>query len=106
VPQSATPVYRFAGSALLPLEASSDGDRLTSDSGLPWLEQADTALRLCAAAGIPDWRHGRVHHGLVALVRQRSNALREDLEETGEARSRVIPSTISNNKTGADAWSC
>ena len=53
--QSATPIFRFAGPAALPLEASFDGGRLTSDGGLPWLEQADTALGLCAsvAAAIP-----------------------------------------------------
>jgi hypothetical protein len=73
VPQSATPVFRFAGSAPLPLEASFDGGRLTSDGGLPWLEQAETCLGLCAtfAAAIPDWRHGPVRHALETLVRQR-----------------------------------
>jgi hypothetical protein len=71
--QSATPVYRFSGSAPLPLEARFDGGRLTSDGGLPWLEQADTALGLCAAfaARIPDWRRGPVCHARETLVRQR-----------------------------------
>ena len=49
MPQSAIPVYRFPMPATLPLEASFDGGRLTSDGGLPWLEQADAALGLCAA---------------------------------------------------------
>jgi hypothetical protein len=73
VPQSATPAYRFSGSAVLPLEASFDGGRLTSDGGLPWLEQAETALGLCAAfaAVIPEWRRGPVRHALPTLVRQR-----------------------------------
>jgi hypothetical protein len=73
MPQSATPLFRFAVPASLPLEASFDGGRLTSDGGLPWLEQADTALGLCAdfAAVIPDWRRGPVRHGLATLVRQR-----------------------------------
>jgi Transposase DDE domain group 1 len=46
---------------------------LTSDGGLPWLSEADRALELCAAlaAGIPDWRRGRVRHSLETLVRQR-----------------------------------
>ena len=71
--QSATPVYRFAGAAPLPLEVSFDGGRLTTDGGLPWLEQADAALGLCAAfaAVIPDWRRGPVRHALETLVRQR-----------------------------------
>jgi hypothetical protein len=71
--QSATPVYRFSGSALLPLEARFDGGRLTSDGGLPWLEQADAALGLCAAfaAVIPEWRRGPVRHTRETLVRQR-----------------------------------
>jgi hypothetical protein len=71
--QSATPVSVFSGSAPLPLEVSFDGGRLTSDGGLPWLEQAETRLGLCAAfaASIPDWRRGPVRHRLEALVRQR-----------------------------------
>jgi len=73
VPQSATPVYRFAGSAALPVEVRFDGGRLTSDGGLPWLEQADVALGLTAAfaALIPEWRRGSVRHRLEILVRQR-----------------------------------
>ncbi len=71
--QSATPVFRFADLAALPLEASFDGGRLTSDGGLPWLDQAETALGLCAAfaAAIPEWRRGPVRHALATLVRQR-----------------------------------
>jgi hypothetical protein len=49
MPQSATPVFRFAGRTPLPLEARFDGGRLTSDGGLPWLERATGALGLCAA---------------------------------------------------------
>jgi hypothetical protein len=46
---------------------------LTSDGGLPWLEQADTALGLTAtlAAAIPEWRPGPVRHPRELLVRQR-----------------------------------
>ena len=71
--QSATPVYLFSGSAPLPLEARFDGGRLTSDGGLPWLEQAETVLGLCAAfaAAIPEWRRGPVRHALATLLRQR-----------------------------------
>ena len=57
----------------LPLQASFDGGRLTSDGGLPWLEQADTVLGLCAAfaAVIPEWRRGPVRHAMATLIRQR-----------------------------------
>ena len=70
---SATPRYPFATPAPLPLEAAFDGGRLTSDGGLPWLAEADAALGLCAAfaAGVPEWRRGRVQHSLETLVRQR-----------------------------------
>jgi DDE family transposase len=73
VPQSATPLYVFSGSASLPLEASFDGGRLTSDGGLPWLEQAEAVLGLCAAFAevIPEWRRGPVRHTMATLVRQR-----------------------------------
>jgi len=55
------------------LDVSFDGPQLTSDGGLCWLSEADTALGLCAAlaAHIPEWRRGSVHHSLEALVRQR-----------------------------------
>ena len=73
MPQPATPGHRFAVPAPRPLEAGFDGGRLTSDGGLPWLHEADTALGLCAAfaAGIRDWRRGPVRHPLGTLVRQR-----------------------------------
>jgi hypothetical protein len=71
--QSATPTFRFPVSASLPVEASFDGGRLTSDGGLPWLEQAESVLAVCAAlaACIPEWRRGPVRHRLETLVRQR-----------------------------------
>jgi hypothetical protein len=71
--QSAIPLHCFAGSAPLPLEASFDGGQLTSDGGLPWLEQAEQTLGLCSAfaAAIPEWRRGPVRHRLETLVRQR-----------------------------------
>jgi hypothetical protein len=73
VSQSATAVYRFAVPAPLPVEASFDGGRLTSDGGLPWLDQAESMLGLCAAfaACLPEWRQGPVRHSLETLVRQR-----------------------------------
>jgi hypothetical protein len=71
--QSATPVVRFPMPAPLPLEVSFDGGRLTSDGGLPWLDQAEQTLGLCAAfaACIPDWRRGPVRHRMETLLRQR-----------------------------------
>ena len=71
--QSATPAIRFAVPVPLPLEASFDGGRLTSDGGLPWLGEAETALGLCAAfaACLRDWRRGPVRHPLPTLIRQR-----------------------------------
>jgi hypothetical protein len=71
--QSATAVFGFAVPAALPLAASFDGGRLTSDGGLPWLEEAEATLGICAAfaAGIPDWRRGPVRHTLATLIRQR-----------------------------------
>jgi hypothetical protein len=55
------------------LVAAFDGGRLTSDGGLPWLAEADSALGLCAtlARCIPDWRRGAVVHPVETLVRQR-----------------------------------
>jgi hypothetical protein len=53
--------------------ASFDGPQLTSDGGLCWLAEADSALGLCAglAAHIPEWRHRSARHSLETLVRQR-----------------------------------
>lgn len=80
MPQSATSLQTllFAGPALavpLPLEASFDGGRLTSDGGLPWLREAEGVLGLCGAlaAVLPEWRHraASVRHPLDTLMRQR-----------------------------------
>jgi Transposase DDE domain group 1 len=56
-----------------PLQARFDGPQLTSDGGLCWLAEADSALGLCAAlaAQVPEWRRGPVRHSLETLVRQR-----------------------------------
>ena len=58
MPQSATPVDRFAVPASLPLEATFDGGRLTSDGGLPWLGKprrrsgsAPPSRRACPSGG-------------------------------------------------------
>jgi hypothetical protein len=63
-PQSATLVYPFATStdAALPLDATFDGRRLTSDCGLPWLAEAEEALGICAAVSARRTRSGRLRH--------------------------------------------
>lgn len=75
MPQSATSRLQFAVPVALPLEASFDGGRLTSDGGLPWLEEAESVVGLCdALAGVlPEWRRraSSVRHSLDTLVRQR-----------------------------------
>jgi Transposase DDE domain group 1 len=87
--QSATPVYRFAETTPLPLAASFDGGRLTSDGGLPWLAQAEAALGLCAAIArlIPEWRRGPVRHSLDTLVRQRVFQIACGYEDQDDADS-------------------
>jgi hypothetical protein len=68
-------MFQSIGFALppAPLQARFDGPQLTSDGGLCWLAEADTALGLCAALAqhIPEWRRGPVRHALQTLVRQR-----------------------------------
>ena len=73
VHHSATSGYTFATATPLPLHAAFDGGRLTSDGGLPWLAQADTALGLCAlvASFVPEWRKRTGQHSLETLIRQR-----------------------------------
>jgi Transposase DDE domain group 1 len=70
---SATSGSTFPTPTPLPLQAAFDGGRLTSDGGLPWLAQVDTALGLCAliAAYVPEWRTRTGQHALETLVRQR-----------------------------------
>jgi hypothetical protein len=69
----ATASYAFATATTLPLHAAFDGGRVTSDGGLPWLAEADTALGLCAliARFVPEWRQRTGQHSLETLVRQR-----------------------------------
>ena len=73
--RSPSPLWRFPVPAALPVEACFDGGRLTSDGGLPWLDEADGILGLCSAlaAVVPEWRRraGSVRHSLATLVRQR-----------------------------------
>jgi hypothetical protein len=75
VSPSPTSSYVFATRAAVPLEATFDGGRLTSDGGLPWLAEAEDALGLCAAFArcLTDWRKdpARSRLSLETLVRQR-----------------------------------
>ena len=69
------------------LEASFDIDDLTSDGGLVWLAEADTALGLSEtlAAQIPDWRRRAGRHPLVTLVQQRLYQIACGYEDQNEA---------------------
>lgn len=77
MPQSTSAPLCFTTPAGVPLNTAFDGGRLTSDGGLPWLAEADAALDLCAALArcIPEWRHGRIRHPVLDLVRQRVYAI-------------------------------
>ncbi|MBA2713758.1 MAG: IS1380 family transposase [Rubrobacteraceae bacterium] len=89
----ATTRMHFETKSALSLEAAFDGGRITSDSGLLWLSEADSESGLCEAISehVPEWRKRRGRHSLQALIRQRvfqiacgyedqndSDSLRED----------------------------
>ncbi|HZU13102.1 MAG TPA: transposase, partial [Chloroflexota bacterium] len=71
------------------LDARFDGPQLTSDGGLVWLSEADTALGLCAAlaAHIPEWRHRAVSHSIETLVRQRVFQIACGYEDQNDAET-------------------
>jgi hypothetical protein len=85
--QSATAPLSFAAPIPLPVQVDFTGGRLTSDGGLPWLAEADTALGLCAAlaAVIPDWRTRRGRHDLPTLLRQRIYQIACGYEDQNDA---------------------
>jgi hypothetical protein len=85
----ATPSYAFATPTALPLQVAFDGGRLTSDGGLPWLAEADTALGLCTliAAFVPEWRKRTGQHTLETLVRQRVFQIACGYEDQDDADS-------------------
>lgn len=87
--QSTTEGMRFTVPSPLPVEASFDGGRLTSDGGLAWLSEAEETLGLCAAfaALIPDWRTGPVRHSLETLLRQRVFQIACGYEDQDDADS-------------------
>ncbi len=92
--QSATPLYTFATSAALALEATFDGGRFTSDGGLPWLEKAEDALGICraVAACVPEWRRTAITHSLESLPRQRVFGIACGYEDQNDADTlRVDP---------------
>ena len=85
----AAATFTVATPTPLPLDATFDGGRLTSDGGLPWLAQADEALGLCAAFArlIPEWRRGAVRHSLEALVRQRVFQIARAYQDQNDAQT-------------------
>jgi hypothetical protein len=92
VDESATPrppSVRFAVPPPLPLEASFDGGRLTSDGGLPWVGEAEAVVGVCRAlaAVVPEWRRGPVRHSLEALVRQRVFQIACGYEDQNDANA-------------------
>lgn len=86
---SATSPYVFASDAQIPLEATFDGGRLTSDSGLPWLVEAEAELGICTAFArcLTDWRKDptRSRLSLERLVRQRVFQLACGYEDQDDA---------------------
>ena len=83
------PSVRFAVPSPLPLEASFDGGRLTSDGGLPWVGEAEAVVGVCRAlaAVVPEWRRGPVRHSLEALVRQRVFQIACGYEDQNDANT-------------------
>jgi hypothetical protein len=128
VTDCATQPMRFETESALAVEATFDGGRLTSDSGLLWLAEMDERLGLCEAISesVPEWRKRKGRHSLASLVRQRvfqiasgyedqndSDTLREDpllkvvcgsLPESGA--DLASQPTISRLENAADARSC
>jgi hypothetical protein len=109
MPQSATPAIRFAVPASLPLEATFDGGRLTTDGGLPWLSEAEATLGICTAyaACVPEWRRGPVRHSLATLVRQRVFQIAcgyEDQDDADTLRTDPLLKLVCGRlpETGAD----
>lgn len=83
----ATHPLRF-GTAPLPLEATFDGGRITSDGGLVWLAEVDRELGVCEAVGehVPEWRGGlSIRHSLLTLVRQRVYQIAAGYEDQNDA---------------------
>ena len=72
MPESIPSPLSFPTRAGVPLAVAFDGGRLTSDGGLPWLADADTALGLSdtLAACLPR-RQRASRHAVAAVLRQR-----------------------------------
>src|SRR5438309_4972138 len=108
VSKSATAPLRFASPAGLDLEASFDGGRLTSDGGMPWLDEAERAIGVCASFAqlIPDWRGPRVRHSLAVLVRQRVFQIAcgyEDQNDADQLRSDPLLKLVCGRLPETDA---
>jgi hypothetical protein len=105
----ATQKMHFETEVALALEAAFDGGRLTSDSGLLWLKEADAELGLCEAIAlcVPEWRRGKVHHSLVTLVKQRVFQIAcgyEDQNDSDSLRTDPLLKLVCGSlpETGAD----
>lgn len=83
----ATPKTRFETLTPLALEATFDGGRLTSDGAIAWLAEADREFGLCEAmaAHVPEWRHGKVRHSVLTLLKQRVFQIACGYEEQDDA---------------------
>lgn len=71
--QSATAALSFPSVGPVPLQVDFLGGRLTSDGGLPWIAEADSALGLTSqlAQQFPDWRRRRGRHPVAEIMAQR-----------------------------------
>ena len=92
--QSATATIRCSCPVPVPVAARFDGPQLTSDGGLVWLAEVDTALGLSAALAdaIPEWRTGFVQHSRRELLCQRLYQIACGYEDQDDADTlRVDP---------------
>ncbi|MGH3089556.1 MAG: IS1380 family transposase [Rubrobacteraceae bacterium] len=105
----ATQTMRFETDTALALEAAFDGGRITSDSGLVWLDQMDSEMGLCEAVSehVAEWRKRRGRHSLLSLVKQRVFQIAsgyEDQNDSGTLREDPLLKAVCASKpeSGAD----
>lgn len=67
------PSHHFQTFSGLSLQAAFDGGHITSDGGLPLLDQTEKKLGILStmAALIPDWRKIKPKHSILSILRQR-----------------------------------
>ena len=85
--QSATAALSFPSVGPVPLQVDFLGGRLTSDGGLPWIAEADSALGLTGqlAQQFPDWRRRRGRHPVAAVMAQRVYQIACGYEDQNDA---------------------